>query len=1027
MAFDIKKIKIILAEDSSPVRKLEVLALKKLGFENIIEAENGDDAVEKLLKNLDTGLIISDWNMPEKDGYSLLTWARSTETFKDIPFLMATAQSDRQQIRRAVRAGVSGFIAKPFEADELNAKIEEIFNIKKEDIIQEKKTDLSVTSSGKIRLKIAHIQITDHLILGVLRHLIDTGELVPQNFELETVCMPGWNPVEQALEQGIVDGACVLAPIAMDLFAYGVPIRLVLLAHRNGSIFVRNVQDRENVSLKEFFQEKYFLIPHKMSVHHMLAHKYFSDLGLKAGVAGEGRIDVQFEVVAPIMMGNFLRDNPRVSGFMVAEPLGTRAIASGIAELQFLSVELWDNHPCCVVAVQDDFINKHEAAMYEFIEMFVYAGKRMEQDPGMAAEIGTLFLDPKQELGLTSSLLKEVLQKSVRTDDLFPVIGDLARIQQYMFMEMNIGKLIDLNKFIDNRFAQRACKKESQLPEPGLHDPVSIKEDEHDLEQDVSDTIRISVEILDQLMAAAGELVLIRNQERINTDYSDPAARSLSQRLDIVTTEIQEAVLLTRMQPVNLVFTKFQRLVRDLGKQFKKNISISFKGSSLEIDKSILESLPDPLTRIIHNCCEHGIESPGQRQKDQKPETGMIEVHAHKKGGQLHLSIQDDGRGIDPQTIINTAVQNKIKTGEELENMSKNEILALIMRPDFSCGDFFKTSSDNNTRGRGLDLVRKNIEKLNGTITIDSQPLKGTCIHLRLPLTLAIIPCLIVAVRDYNYAVPQTALEELVCLYDEDIHKKIEQAGSHNLYRLRKQLLPMIRLTDVLENQVSFQNKSNSLTFAVVKTGDLRFGLIVDKVIGTEEIVVKPMHPFVADIGIYCGSAIMGDGRAALILDVEGIARYSKIYFNAPGINADKDIKKIEHEKISVLLFKLGKDEQFALPLPLIKRVEQISVSDIEIVGNKEFITIDNKSTRIVFMDRILNVSPCIKKEKMFFIIPRNAKKPVGFLISEIIDTVGVDLDMNMETHMEEGLKGTALVNGKMTLFPDIFRLAEME
>lgn len=992
MAFDIKKIKIILAEDSQPVRKLEVLTLNKLGYENIIPVENGDEAVEILLENRDTDLIISDWNMPEKDGYSLLTWLKNTETFKHIPFLMVTAQSDRQQVRKAVKAGVSGFIAKPFDADELNAKIEEIFDIKKPGL-PGKKTDLKITSSGKVRLKIAHIQITDHLILGVMRHLIDSGELKPKHFELETVCMPGWNPVEQALEQRLVDGACVLAPIAMDLFAYGVPVRLVLLAHRSGSIFVKNIQGNNKESLKEFYKGKSFLIPHKMSVHHMLAHKFFSEMGLKSGVAGEGKIDVSFEVVAPVMMGNFLRDSPKVSGFMVAEPLGTKAITAGIAELQFLSLELWDNHPCCVVAVQEEFISDHETAMYEFAEMFVYAGKQMQDDPKMAAEIGVLFLDPKKDIELTSSLLEDVLQKSVRTDDLYPDVGDLYTIQQYMFNEMGIGKLIDLNKFIDPRFAQKACDNAPVLTPKNKIDIVSDKSDENEFDEqehihESSDTVRISVEVLDQLMAAAGELVLIRNQEKLNTDISDPAARNISQRLDIVTTEIQEAILQTRMQPMGLVFGKFTRLVRDLAKEFNKNIKINFKGNSIEIDKSILESLPEPLTGIIRNCCEHGIELPDQRKKAGKPESGIIEVLAFKQEGQIIISIKDDGKGIDPDTM--------------------------------------ETINSSMDPGKGLYLAAKSIEQLNGTIAIESDLQKGTEIHLRLPLTLAIIPCLMVVAGDFRYAIPQISLEELVCLYDEDVYNKIEQAGDQNIYRLREHLLPMVSLPDVLEQKPPSKPKGISLTFAVVKMGAMRFGLIVDQVIGTEEVVVKPMHPFVSNIGIYSGTSIMGDGRVALILDVEGIARHSKIHFNITDKDKEKNLETDIHETTAALIFKIGKDEQFALPLSLIRRVEQISVLDIEVVGDKEFITINNKSTRIISTDRLLNISACIKKEKMLLIIPKNTKNPVGFLISEIIDTARVPTRLNVESHMEDGLKGTALVKGKMTLFPDISRLPEM-
>lgn len=460
MSIDPKKIKILLAEDAATMRKIEIKTLKSLGFNNIIEADDGNVAVTKL-KEEDIDLIISDWNMPNKDGYELLVWVRTDEKCKNIPFIMATAQADRRQAQKAVDAGVSSFVAKPFNADELKSKINEAFGIKgKEKETSEEQRTPKKSASGKVRLRVAHIQITDHLVLGVLKHLIEGGEITPTHFELETQCMTGWNPVEQALEKGTVDAACILAPIAMDLYSVGTPIKLVLLAHKSGSIFVRNKQGEYREPFQDFFKKKSFLIPHKMSVHHMLVHMFLSGIGLKPGVVGQEAIDVNFEVVAPIKMPEFLRSNPDACGFMVAEPLGTKSIAAGVAELVFLSSELWENHPCCVVAMRDDFIGPYTDAVYEFTEMLVQAGKFIEKRPEMAAAVAVAFLDPDKKLGLKVPILKNVLREAqgIKTGDLFPVIEDLDRIQQYMLHNMGIGSLIDLEKFVDMRFAEAACK-----------------------------------------------------------------------------------------------------------------------------------------------------------------------------------------------------------------------------------------------------------------------------------------------------------------------------------------------------------------------------------------------------------------------------------------------------------------------------------------------------------------------------------------------------------------------------------------
>lgn len=461
MSIDPKNIKVLLVEDTDVMRKIEIKTLQSLGFEKILEAQDGNIAIEKLQKDEDINLIISDWNMPNKDGYELLVWVREHGKNKEIPFLMATGQADRKQAEKAISAGVSSFVAKPFNGDELRAKIDEAFGIKQEEkeISQQEKVPKK-TASGKVRLRVAHIQITDHLVLGVLKHLIKEGQLTPRHFELETQSMTGWNPVEQALEKGTVDAACILAPIAMDLFSVGIPIKLILLAHKNGSIFVRSKQGEYRKPLQDFFKKKSFLIPHKMSVHHMLAHLFFSKIGLNPGVAGSEGVNVNFEVVAPIKMAEYLSGNSSACGFMVAEPLGTKSIAAGIAQLQFLSSELWENHPCCVVTIRDDFVESYGDAVYEFTELLVEAGKFIEKKPEMSARIAVSFLDPNKKLGLKVPILKNVLTEAqgIKTGNLFPVIEDLDKMQQYMFNNMGIGSLIDLEKFVDTRFAEAACK-----------------------------------------------------------------------------------------------------------------------------------------------------------------------------------------------------------------------------------------------------------------------------------------------------------------------------------------------------------------------------------------------------------------------------------------------------------------------------------------------------------------------------------------------------------------------------------------
>jgi chemotaxis signal transduction protein/CheY-like chemotaxis protein len=454
-------LKILLVEDSTTMRKMELSILRGMGFENVVEAEDGEKAIDLLNQQDDIDLIISDWNMPNKDGYELLVWVRQSPIHAKVPFMMATAQGERSKISKAEAAGVSGVVSKPFTPDDLKAKMEQALAGESQDMATTQPTtrSLRVTPEGKLRIKAAHIQITDHLTLGVLKSLIASDHLKAQHFELETACMQSWNQVQAALEQGEVDLALVLAPIAMDLYGYGVPIKLVLLAHKNGSIFVR----KHSVDYKEpgtdFFRDSVFYIPHRLSVHNMLSHRYLSQLGLKPGVPGESEIDVRFEVAPPIKMPEFLKDNPQASGFMVAEPLGTKAIAAGIADLQFLSKEVWPEHPCCVVAARQEVIDQHPQALQDFCNLMVESGRYIKNRPDLAADIGVSFLDPQGKLGLKKAVLKNVLTEpnGISTDDLFPVLDDLRYMQEYMCDDMAVGTRIDMDAFVDSRFAQVAC------------------------------------------------------------------------------------------------------------------------------------------------------------------------------------------------------------------------------------------------------------------------------------------------------------------------------------------------------------------------------------------------------------------------------------------------------------------------------------------------------------------------------------------------------------------------------------------
>ncbi|MBF0242759.1 MAG: response regulator [Desulfamplus sp.] len=454
MAVD-PNMKILIADDSGTMRIMFKQMLNKAGFENIVLAVDGSDGIKKVQEN-PPDLIISDWNMPKLDGLEFLQWLRKTPPYQDIPFIMATAQADKGQQLAIYEAKGNGHVPKPFDSNQIKEAIHKVFAPATVAVSSPKQRNII---DGKVELNVAHIQITDHLALGALKHRIDSGEVTPKHFVLKTDRKPGWNPIQEGLETGELDCAFVLAPIAMDLFAYDSPIQLILLAHKNGSTFVRSRNyDSRFYSLQSFYKYKVVDIPHKMSIHHMLAHQFLKELGLKPGVPGKKAINVRFEVVPPIKMPGIMKENEDVAGFMVAEPIATKAIATEIGNLEFISASRWDKHPCCIVAMQKDFIDKFPDAVQEFVNLLIETGLYVEDNKVRAADIAVKFLDPDGQLGLNTKVLEKVFSQplAIRMDDLYPVIEDFDVIQKYMHDVMEIGRLIDLEKFVNKTFANRA-------------------------------------------------------------------------------------------------------------------------------------------------------------------------------------------------------------------------------------------------------------------------------------------------------------------------------------------------------------------------------------------------------------------------------------------------------------------------------------------------------------------------------------------------------------------------------------------
>ena len=566
-----------------------------------------------------------------------------------------------------------------------------------------------------------------------------------------------------------------------------------------------------------------------------------------------------------------------------------------------------------------------------------------------------------------------------------------------------------------------------------------------------SDSLKVKVDILDRLMQLAGELVLVRNQQLMLTEQDESMDRGITQRLDLVTSALQETIMRTRMQPIGNVFGRFTRVVRDLGRKLGKNIVLETEGNEVELDKNILDALVDPLTHIIRNSCDHGIEDPAARKELGKAAEGKINLRAYHEGGQIHVDISDDGNGISRAAIRQKVLEKGLKTKDALAGMSDAELVSLILLPGFSTAS---EVSEVSGRGVGMDVVKTSVESLGGIIEIESEEGRGTTMHLRLPLTLAIIPCMVVEVLGQRFAIPQIDLVELVCLYDDDVLERVECAGAREVFRLRDSLLTLIRLEEILNRneifdedvrrqitekwrnqrqaQVNEFKKSQqngeasrcSLNFAVLKVGTSRFGLIIDRIIGTEEIVVKPMHRAVKDLGIYSGATVLGDGSVAMILDVLGISRHSAIRLEGEQkVDAKLDAKPGTTQSIGtrrkLLLFDNGRQEQLAVPMEKIKRIEHVQMDKVEHIGTREFLVVDQQSTRLLRLDQYLEIASSEERKEMYLLLPNKYRQPYGILISNVLDVGEFDCQLDHRSYRGAGVEGTLLIKDRMTLLLD--------
>lgn len=594
-------------------------------------------------------------------------------------------------------------------------------------------------------------------------------------------------------------------------------------------------------------------------------------------------------------------------------------------------------------------------------------------------------------------------------------------------------------------------------------------------------SLRVHVSLLDSLMNLAGELVLSRNQ-LLQTIGSDDLrnAEAVGQRIDLITSELQEAIMLTRMQPIGNVFNKFPRVVRDLSKKLGKTIDLTIVGKDVELDKTIIEAINDPLTHLVRNSVDHGIEMAAERKKVGKSETGLVILKAYHEAGQVVIEISDDGKGLDGEALAASAVNKGLITSEQAQVMSDKEKVNLIFLPGFSMA---KEVTDVSGRGVGMDVVKTNLDQLGGNVDIISEKGSGTTISIKLPLTLAIIPCQIIETAGERYAIPQVNLEELLRIPAAQVKERVERVGDAEVVRLRGVLLPLIRLADVIGIERTYydpesgemkpdrrekiydrrgrdsplfnsgserdnepadrrhdrprsiidrrSSASSALNIVVVSTGSMKYGLIVDRLQDSEEIVIKPLGRHLQQCKGYAGATIMGDGRIALILDVSNLARMAHLTSIDGSDRASEVARAAEaaiqaiKDKQSLLIFKNSETEHFAVPLNQVERIEKIKKSDIEILGGKRVMKYRGGSLSLICVDDLAMVEPIADHESLLVIVFNIAKRSIGLLAVGPIDALEVNADIDDTTLNQPGIMGSIILDGKTTMLVDVFAMVQ--
>jgi two-component system chemotaxis sensor kinase CheA len=588
-----------------------------------------------------------------------------------------------------------------------------------------------------------------------------------------------------------------------------------------------------------------------------------------------------------------------------------------------------------------------------------------------------------------------------------------------MLVESGAAQAGDVGSALQQQIEGDERKLGTILLEEGKAQPAQVNEalQAQTPKRSIADSaIRVDVDLLDALMNLVGELVLARNQlVRGVMEIGDPTLVRSAQRLGMITSELQEGIMKTRMQPIEHIWSKLPRVVRDLSNSLSKQVQLVMQGKETELDRSLLEAVKDPLTHLVRNAVDHGIEEPETRIANGKSAEGTLTLRAYHEGGHVAVEVADDGAGLNVDRIAQKAVENGLLRPEQIPNMDKRDIMAMVFAPGFSTAAKVTNVSG---RGVGMDVVKTNIENIGGAVSVDSTPGEGTVWRLTIPLTLAIIQALTVDCGDQRYVVPQVAVLELVFIDGQST--KIEYASGAPVYRLRGKLLPLVRLDRALGLEAG---GDQGVYIMVLQADGRRFGLIVDRVLNTEEVVVKALNSRFKDIGLYAGATILGDGKVGLILDVSSLARRSHLA-------ADAERKNLEGSSRATagagsgerLLVTAVGERRVAIPLDTVTRLEEFPRDRIEHAGSREVVQYRGQILPLVRLSHLLGAygeEP--EGDTVSVVVYSEGARSVALVVDRIVDIAENSTTARRDAE-EDGLVGTAVIQQRVTELLDVRR-----